>query len=86
VSPVLAKEDCAQAFADTAAKYRSNTIAEIEAATPGALNAKAEELCKGGSEQQAEAAELLRSARLMSGERVFCGLWHEGNISAMQTL
>jgi hypothetical protein len=68
VSPVLATEDCAQALTDTAAKYKTNTIAETEAATAGALIAKADELCKGGPGQQAEAVELLRSARLMIGE------------------
>jgi hypothetical protein len=64
----LAEEDCTEAFADTAAKFKTNTIAESEAATAGDLIAQAKDLCGGGPAQQAQAIELLRSARMMIGE------------------
>jgi hypothetical protein len=68
VVPALAAEDCAQAFKDTTAKFKTSTIDAGAVALAGDMISKAEGLCRGDAAQQDQAIELLRSARMMIGE------------------
>jgi hypothetical protein len=65
-APALAAETCEQALKDTKAAYGGSTIAPKEYAKAGELIKQAEDLCKDG--KQAEAVDLLRTARTMIGE------------------
>jgi hypothetical protein len=64
--PALAADTCEQAVKDTKAAYGGSTIAPKTYAKAGELIKQAEDLCKEG--KQAEAVELLRTARSMIGE------------------
>jgi hypothetical protein len=65
-APALAADNCEQALKDTKAAYGGSTIAPKTYAKAGELIKQAEDLCKEG--KQAEAVELLRTARSMIGE------------------
>jgi hypothetical protein len=65
-APALAAETCEQALKDTKAAYGGSAIAPKEYAKAGELIKQAEDLCKDG--KQAEAIDLLRTARTMIGE------------------
>jgi hypothetical protein len=68
VGLALAAEDCAQAFKDTTAKFKTSTIDAGAIALVGDIIGKDEGLCQGDAAQQGQAIELLRSARMMIGE------------------
>lgn len=65
-APALAAETCEPALKDTKAAYGGSAIAPKEYAKAGELIKQAEDLCKDG--KQAEAIDLLRTARTMIGE------------------
>lgn len=65
-APAVAAGNCEQALKDTAAAFKTNTIGPKAVLGVELLIKQAEELCKQG--KQAEAEELLRSARTMIGE------------------
>jgi hypothetical protein len=66
VVPAFAADNCEQALKDTKAAYGGSAIAPKTYAKAGELIKQAEDLCKEG--KQAEAVELLRTARTMIGE------------------
>jgi hypothetical protein len=67
-APVLAAESCEQALKDTTAGSKTAIIGPKETEKVADLLKRAEPLCKGDAQQQAEGIALLRLARSRIGE------------------